>query len=51
MLALTYQGKGRVRVDSKREPALEHPNDVILKVTRAAICSFHRTPHEGDCHE
>ncbi|MDP9035659.1 MAG: glutathione-dependent formaldehyde dehydrogenase [Myxococcota bacterium] len=38
MLALTYRGKGRVRVENKPEPAIEHPNDVILKVTRTAIC-------------
>jgi threonine dehydrogenase-like Zn-dependent dehydrogenase len=38
MLALTYRGKGHVRVDKKREPTIEHPNDVILKVTRTAIC-------------
>jgi threonine dehydrogenase-like Zn-dependent dehydrogenase len=38
MLALTYRGKGRVRVEEKREPRIEHPNDVILEVTRTAIC-------------
>jgi len=38
MLALTYRGKGSVRVEQKREPAIVHPNDVILKVTRTAIC-------------
>jgi threonine dehydrogenase-like Zn-dependent dehydrogenase len=38
MLALTYRGPNRVRVEEKREPRIEHPNDVILRVTRAAIC-------------
>ncbi len=38
MLALTYRGKDRVRVENKCEPGIEHPNDVILKVTRTAIC-------------
>lgn len=38
MLALTYRGKGDVRVVEKREPKLEHPNDILLKVTRTAIC-------------
>jgi threonine dehydrogenase-like Zn-dependent dehydrogenase len=38
MLALTYRGTGRVRVEKKPEPEIEHPNDVILKVTRTAIC-------------
>jgi len=38
MLALTYRGPNRVRVEEKPEPTLEHPNDVILRVTRTAIC-------------
>lgn len=38
MLAVTYQGPNRVRVAEKREPEIEHPNDVILRVTRTAIC-------------
>ena len=38
MLAVTYQGPNRVRVAKKKEPKLEHPNDVILRVTRTAIC-------------
>jgi len=38
MLATTYQGPYRLRVRDKREPTIEHPNDVVLRVTRAAIC-------------
>ncbi len=38
MLALTYRGKNRVRVETKPEPKIEHPNDVVLRVTRTAIC-------------
>ncbi|WP_342379617.1 glutathione-dependent formaldehyde dehydrogenase [Myxococcus stipitatus] len=38
MRALTYQGPFRVRVEDKPEPRLEHPQDVILRVTRTAIC-------------
>ncbi len=38
MLALTYDGPNRVRVRNKPEPKLEHPNDIVLRVTRAAIC-------------
>lgn len=38
MQALTYHGPSRVRVTSKPEPRLEHPNDVVLRVTRTAIC-------------
>jgi threonine dehydrogenase-like Zn-dependent dehydrogenase len=35
---MTYQGKRKVRVESKPDPRIEHPQDVILDVTRAAIC-------------
>jgi threonine dehydrogenase-like Zn-dependent dehydrogenase len=38
MLALSYRGPGRVRVERKPEPKIEHPNDVLLRVTRTAIC-------------
>lgn len=38
MRALTYQGPYRVHVENKPDPIIEHPQDVILKVTRAAIC-------------
>ncbi|MCP3098145.1 glutathione-dependent formaldehyde dehydrogenase [Myxococcus sp. K15C18031901] len=38
MRALTYQGPFRVRVEDKPDPIIEHPQDVILRVTRSAIC-------------
>lgn len=38
MRALTYQGPYRVRVENKPDPRIEHPQDVVLKVTRSAIC-------------
>ncbi len=38
MRALVYEGPYRVRVREKPDPRIEHPDDVILKVTRAAIC-------------
>lgn len=38
MLATSYRGKGRIRVEQKPEPRIEHPNDVVLRVTRTAIC-------------
>ncbi|MFW6202197.1 MAG: zinc-dependent alcohol dehydrogenase [Gemmatimonadota bacterium] len=38
MQAVTYHGPGDVRVDRREDPRIEHPNDVILRVTRAAIC-------------
>jgi len=36
--ALVYHGPADVRVERKRDPEIEHPNDVILRVTTAAIC-------------
>jgi threonine dehydrogenase-like Zn-dependent dehydrogenase len=38
MLAMTYRGPYKVRVDKKPEPEIEHPQDAIIRVTRAAIC-------------
>src|SRR6478752_90626 len=38
MQALSYHGPSRLRVVSKPDPKIEHPNDVVLRVTRAAIC-------------
>ncbi len=38
MLALSYRGPDRLRMEEKREPRIEHPNDVVLRVTRAAVC-------------
>ncbi|MBL8949499.1 MAG: glutathione-dependent formaldehyde dehydrogenase [Myxococcaceae bacterium] len=38
MLALNYRGPSRLRVSQKPEPSIEHPNDAIVRVTRACIC-------------
>ncbi len=38
MRALAYFGPGNVRVVKKPDPRIEHPQDVVLRVTRAAIC-------------
>jgi threonine dehydrogenase-like Zn-dependent dehydrogenase len=38
MRALSYQGPYKVKVEKKPDPKIEHPQDVVLKVTRAAIC-------------
>lgn len=38
MLAMNYRGPYRVRASQKAEPEIEHPEDVILRVTRACIC-------------
>src|SRR6185295_15048419 len=38
MRALAYFGPGKVKVIRKPDPRIEHPQDVILQVTRTAIC-------------
>jgi threonine dehydrogenase-like Zn-dependent dehydrogenase len=38
MRAMTYRGPYKVRAEEKADPRLEHPNDAIVRVTRAAIC-------------
>ena len=38
MLALNYRGPHRVRVDEKPMPEILHPQDAIVRVTRACIC-------------
>jgi threonine dehydrogenase-like Zn-dependent dehydrogenase len=38
MLAMNYRGPYRVRAQQKPQPKIEHPNDAIIRVTRACIC-------------
>lgn len=38
MRAMSYRGPYKVRAEEKADPRLEHPNDAIVRVTRAAIC-------------
>ncbi|MDI1243015.1 MAG: glutathione-dependent formaldehyde dehydrogenase [bacterium] len=38
MLAMNYRGPRRVRIDEKPEPEILHPQDAVVKVTRACIC-------------
>ncbi|MCP1502036.1 threonine dehydrogenase-like Zn-dependent dehydrogenase [Curtobacterium herbarum] len=38
MRAMTYRGPYRVRVEDKPDPRIEHPNDAVTRVERAAIC-------------
>src|ERR1700709_1818558 len=38
MRAMTYRGPYRIRVTEKPTPAIEHPRDAIVRVTRACIC-------------
>ncbi|WNG85457.1 zinc-dependent alcohol dehydrogenase [Mycobacterium sp. ITM-2016-00317] len=38
MKAMTYRGPYRIRVEEKDIPKIEHPNDAVVQVKRAAIC-------------
>ncbi len=38
MKAMNYRGPFRVRMEEKPMPEILHPNDAIIKVTRACIC-------------
>jgi S-(hydroxymethyl)glutathione dehydrogenase/alcohol dehydrogenase len=38
MQAMVYRGPYKIRVEEKDVPPIEHPNDAIVRVTRAAIC-------------
>ena len=38
MRAMVYRGPYKVRVEEKDVPRIEHPNDAVVKVVRAAIC-------------
>src|SRR3954466_89436 len=38
MRAMVYRGPGRIRIEEKDIPAIEHPNDAVVRVTCAAIC-------------
>ena len=47
MNAVVYKGPHDVAVESVDEPAIEHPNDVILDVTTTAICGSDLHMYEG----
>ncbi|MFL6107776.1 MAG: zinc-dependent alcohol dehydrogenase [Marmoricola sp.] len=38
MKAMVYRGPYRIRVEEKPRPRIEHPNDAVVRVTKAAIC-------------
>ena len=38
MRALTYHGSKDVRVESVADPVIQHPQDILLRVTATAIC-------------
>ncbi|KAL4878268.1 hypothetical protein BJY04DRAFT_229834 [Aspergillus karnatakaensis] len=47
MKALNYVGPFKVRVQEVEMPRLEHPDDIIVKVTSAAICGSDLHMYEG----
>lgn len=38
MKAVNYQGAFKVKVEDVPKPKLEHPDDIIVKVTTAGMC-------------
>lgn len=47
MKAVNYQGPFKVQVEDVERPTLEHPDDIIVKVTTAAICGSDLHMYEG----
>ncbi len=48
MLAMTYRGPLRVRIDHKPMPEILHPQDAIVRVTRSCICGSDLHLYNGD---
>ena len=38
MKAVNYQGPFKVKVEEVDRPKIEHPDDVIVRITTSAIC-------------
>ncbi len=47
MRAVVYQGPFKVAVEEVEDPKIEHPNDVIVKLTSSAICGSDLHMYEG----
>ncbi|WP_406106925.1 glutathione-independent formaldehyde dehydrogenase [Micromonospora globbae] len=47
MRAVVYQGPRDVTVTEVEDPRMEHPNDVIVKITTTAICGSDLHMYEG----
>ena len=41
MKAVNYQGAFKVKVEEVPMPKIEHPDDIIVKVTTAGTCFAH----------
>ncbi|TDB74924.1 alcohol dehydrogenase catalytic domain-containing protein [Micromonospora sp. KC723] len=48
MRAVVYHGPGSVRVDEVERPRIQHPRDVIVRVTRTAVCGTDLHPYRGE---
>ncbi|MDG4792822.1 alcohol dehydrogenase catalytic domain-containing protein [Micromonospora sp. WMMD1082] len=48
MRAVVYHGPGSVRVDEVELPRIQHPRDVIVRVTRTAVCGTDLHPYRGE---
>ncbi len=48
MLAMSYRGPQRVRIDHKPMPEILHPQDAIVRVTRSCICGSDLHLYNGD---
>ena len=49
MKALTWHGKGDVRIDTVADPRIEMPGDVVIRVTATAICGSDLHIYDGFC--
>ena len=47
MKAVVYKGPFQVAVEEVPEPKIEHPNDVIVRITSSAICGSDLHMYEG----
>src|SRR3954466_14363343 len=47
MKAVVYKGPFTVAVEDVEKPSIQHPNDVIVRVTSTAICGSDLHMYEG----
>jgi glutathione-independent formaldehyde dehydrogenase len=47
MKAVVYKGPFKVAVEDVEDPRIEHPNDVIVRITSTAICGSDLHMYEG----
>ncbi|MFC5833553.1 alcohol dehydrogenase catalytic domain-containing protein [Nonomuraea insulae] len=48
MRGVVYRGQGHVEVSELPMPSLEHPRDVVVRVTRSGICGTDLHPYRGE---